>query len=404
MDYPYTLTNEDKKRVSLNPNQKSKFIDHLEQKLKKQIIGQSEAVDNILHSIDRVVAGIKSREKPILTMLFLGPTGTGKTETVKVLAETLFGKRDAFIRINCQEFSSEHVVARLFGSPPGYVGNEIEPMLSQSNLDRFCKKAIDDKVGLFAPGSKWGNRLYNVVTDEYLSIVLFDEIEKAHPKVWTALLGIMDDGNLTLGKNDLVSFKNCIIIMTTNVGSKEIDQTLKGNTIGFSVQPEEEKSVNVTKKAQEEVKEHFPPEFCNRFDEIVAFKTLTPTDIEYIIGVQLKYFFKDLVDAKVPLYIRYSDKFIKYIVKEGFNKQYGARHLNRTIKNKLIIPISRLITTQQIIPGDVLTIDYVDPVIDFIREPRTEEQLKKLHANNCCPIGEIPKYKKSTNKKKQVKK
>jgi ATP-dependent Clp protease ATP-binding subunit ClpC len=192
--------------------------------------------------------------------------------------------------------------------------------------------------------------------------------------------------------------------MTTNVGSKEIDQSLKGNAIGFAVQTDKEKTENITKKAQEEVRDHFPPEFCNRFDEIVAFKTLTPNDIEQIIGVQLEYFFKDLVGAKIPLYIRYSDSFIKHIVKEGFNKQYGARHLNRTIKNKLIIPISKLITTQQLIPGDVLTVDFVDSVVDFVREPRTEEQLKKIHAGNGCLIGETPKSKKAASKKKQVKK
>ena len=315
MDIP-RLSDEDKKRVILNPTKKSQFIEQLESKLKKQVIGQDEAVDNILNSIDRVVAGVKSKEKPVLTMLFLGPTGTGKTECVKVLSESLFGKRDAFIRVNCQELTSEHMIARLFGSPPGYVGNEIEPMLSQQNIDKFCKKAVEDKAGLFTPFNMWGQKLFNHITEDYLSIILFDEIEKAHPKIWTSLLSVMDDGCLVLGKNEVVSFKNSIIIMTTNVGSQEIDKTLKGNYVGFNITDEETKQTDVKKKAFEEVKAHFPPEFCNRFDEVVAFKMLTPIDIERIIGVQLKYFFRDLVEAKIPLYIRYTDPFIKFIAKK----------------------------------------------------------------------------------------
>jgi ATP-dependent Clp protease ATP-binding subunit ClpC len=404
MDIP-KLTENDKKRVILNPLKKSKFIDQLEQKLKKQVIGQDEAVDNILNSIDRVVAGVKSKEKPVLTMLFLGPTGTGKTECVKVLSEVLFGKRDAFIRVNCQELTSEHMIARLFGSPPGYIGNEVEPMLSQQNVDKFCKKAVEDQAGLFAGTNSWGKKLYNHEKEEYLSIVLFDEIEKAHHKIWTSLLSVMDDGFLVLGKNETVSFKNSIIIMTTNVGSQEIDKTLKGSVVGFNISDENKKQGDVKKRAFEEVKAHFPPEFCNRFDEVVAFKMLTPVDIEKIIGVQLKYFFKDLVEAKIPLYIRYTDAFIKFIAKEGFNQQYGARHLNRVIKNKLISPLSKLLTTEQLIVGDVMTVDLDETGVLFIREPRTEEQLKKIYLNETfSQVPENVTKNKKSSKKKQLKK
>jgi ATP-dependent Clp protease ATP-binding subunit ClpC len=399
----FKLSETDKKRITLDPSLKSNFIEHLEKILKKQVIGQDEAVDHILGSLDRVASGVKNKEKPVLTMLFLGPTGTGKTECVKVLAETIFGSRDAFIRVNCQEFTSDHMIARLFGSPPGYVGNEIEPMLSQDNIDKFCKNAIQNKQGIFDGKSKWGDKLFNHVTEDYLSIILFDEIEKAHPKIWTALLGLMDDGNLLLGKNERVNFKNCIIVMTTNVGSREIDKTLKGS-LGFQIEDEDKKQVDIKKKAFEEVKDVFPPEFCNRFDEVVAFKMLSQKDIEQIIGVQLKYFFNTLVESKIPLYIRYTDAVVQHIAKEGFNQQYGARHLNRVLKNKLYSPISKLITTNQLISGDVLTIDYENSTITFTREPRTEEQLKKLESiSNNNDNNDVNKHKK-TLKKKQIKK
>jgi len=403
MDIP-KLTEEDKKRILLNTSVKSQFIAHLEDRIKKQVIGQSEAIDSILSSIERVASGIKNKEKPVLTMLFLGPTGTGKTECVKVLAEELFGKRDAFLRINCEELASEYTVARLLGSPPGYVGNEVEPMLSQKNIDKHCKSAKDEKRGIFAESCHWGDKLYNAETGEKLSIVLFDEIEKAHPKIWTALLGIMDDGHLVLGKNEEVSFRNSIIIMTTNVGSKEIDNTLKGNTVGFDFQTPDNKHHDMKKKAVEEVKETFPPEFCNRFDEIVAFRMLDLSDIEKIIGVQLKYFFKDLLNANMPLYIRYTDSFVKYIAKEGFNQHYGARHLNRVLKHKLISPVSKFVTTGQIIMGDVLTVDYDATDILFIREPRTEEQLKKISMKEPFDCNAKPDIKKRLIRKRVVKK
>jgi ATP-dependent Clp protease ATP-binding subunit ClpC len=393
-----SLTESDKMRVVLDKTQKSDFIKQLEHRMSKQIIGQGDAIEHILNSVDRVASGVKNKEKPVLTMLFLGPTGTGKTECVKVLAETIFGNRDSFIRVNCQEFTSEHMIAKLLGSPPGYVGNEIEPLLSQENLDKFCKKAIEQKTGIFKTESVMAEKLYDQYNDDYLTIVLFDEIEKAHPRVWTALLGLMDDGNLSLGKNEKSSFRNAIIIMTTNVGSKEIDKTLKGS-IGFSIQNEESRQEDVKKKAFEEVKELFPPEFCNRFDEVVAFKMLTTKDIEQIIGIQLKYFFNTLLESNIPLYIRYSDSVIKLMVKEGFNQQYGARHLNRVLKNRLFTPISKFITTNQVVSGDVLSVDCDGEEINFIREPRTNEQLKRLSDKKIDITPKLEKNKKYSKKK-----
>ena len=257
------LTNKDKQRATLDPKQRSKITEDIRKKLYNEIIGQDNAIDTIVDSMSRLITGIRNLEKPILNLLFLGPTGTGKTETVKVLADSFFGSRVAFTRINCQELSAEHTVAKLLGSPPGYIGGDVQPLLSEENIIRHCEEAWVKEKGVYTETNEI-SRKYDPSQNEFLSIILFDEIEKAHSKVWTTLLGLMDDGHLVLSNNDKVDFTNTIIIMTTNVGSREMDEELSGNSIGFDMNKGEIDISSLRRRAKEAIESHFPPEFVQR--------------------------------------------------------------------------------------------------------------------------------------------
>ncbi len=353
----------------LDTNRRSPQVTRFESMLGTRVIGQGSAITSILDSFSKVVAGIRNPERPILTLLFLGPTGVGKTETVKALAETIFGKRSAFVRVNCQEFSSEFTVSKLFGSPPGYVGNDVEPMLSQDNLDRHHKEAQAEGRGIFAEGEGKIARLFPQVKSHYMSIVLFDEVEKAHPKVWNALLGLMEDGHLTLGNNKTVDFTRSIIIITTNVGAEEMSETLRHRTIGFEVErDQEELNKNITTKAIEAAKEVFPYEFLNRFDDIICFRVLTDKDQRQILDLMLKDVYNRLIIANVPMIIRYSPAYLNRLLGEGTDPQFGARPMRRAVERMLVAPLARLIASNQLNAGDVVDVRLKGNEPAFVRE------------------------------------
>ncbi len=346
-----------KKSMVLDPNKRSNQVSRFEVMLKERVVGQGNAIVAILDSFSKVLAGIRNPERPILTLLFLGPTGVGKTETVKALAETIFGKRTAFTRVNCQEFSSEFTVSKLFGSPPGYVGNDVEPMLSQDNLDKHHKEAQAEGRGVFAEGEGKIARLFPQVKAHYLSIVLFDEVEKAHPKLWNALLGLMEDGHLTLGNNKTVDFTRSVIIITTNVGAEEMSATLRHRSIGFEVKTEEETINNDIKtKAIESAKEVFPYEFLNRFDDIICFRVLSHNDLRKILNLMLQDVYKRLLGASVPIILHYSAAFLEKLQQEGTDPQFGARPMRRAVERMLVAPLSRMIASGQIKAGDIVSV------------------------------------------------
>ncbi len=361
---------ESSKNLTLDPNKRSVQVLRFETMLRDRVVGQAPAIEAILDSFSKILAGIRNQERPLLTLLFLGPTGVGKTETVKALAETIFGKRSAFVRINCQEFSSEFTVSKLFGSPPGYVGNDVEPMLSQDNLDRHHKEAQAEGRGVFAEGEGKIARLFPQVKSHYLSIVLFDEIEKAHPKLWNAMLGLMEDGHLTLGNNKTVDFSRSIIIITTNVGAEEMSATLRHRSIGFEVQHDaEEINKNIKSKAIEAAKDVFPYEFLNRFDDIICFRVLTQTDLKKILNLMMQDVYKRLLGAQVPIILHYSPTYLAKILKEGTDPQFGARPMRRAVERLLVAPLSRLIASNQIQAGDVVNVRLRNEEPVFIREP-----------------------------------
>jgi ATP-dependent Clp protease ATP-binding subunit ClpB len=356
--------------MTLDPSKRSVQVQRFETMLRERVVGQAPAIEAILDSFSKILAGIRNQERPLLTLLFLGPTGVGKTETVKALAETIFGKRNAFVRINCQEFASEFTVSKLFGSPPGYVGNDVEPMLSQDNLDRHHKEAQADGRGVFAEGEGRIARLFPQVKSHYLSIVLFDEIEKAHPKLWNALLGLMEDGHLTLGNNKTVDFTRSIIVITTNVGAEEMSSALRHRSIGFEVATDaEELNRNIKQKAIEAAKDVFPYEFLNRFDDIICFRVLTTDDLKRILNLMLQDVYKRLIGGQVPIILHYSPAYLEKILKEGTDPQFGARPMRRAVERLLVAPLSRLIASNQVQAGDVISVRLRGDQPVFIREP-----------------------------------
>jgi len=342
---------------ALDPSRRSPQVQRFESMLRERVIGQMSAIDAILDSFSKILAGIRNSERPILTLLFLGPTGVGKTETVKALAETIFGKRNAFTRVNCQEFSSEFTVSKLFGSPPGYVGNDVEPMLSQENLDKHHKEAQTEGRGVFAEGEGKIAKLFPQVKSHYMSIVLFDEVEKAHPKVWNALLGLMEDGHLTLGNNKVVDFTRSVIIITTNVGAEEMSETLRHKSIGFDVSSNsDEINHNIRNKAIEAAKEVFPYEFLNRFDDIICFRVLLTDDLKRILNLMLQDVYKRLLGAQMPIILHYSNSYLDKLLQEGTDPQFGARPMRRAVERLLVAPLSRLIASNQVKAGDIVSV------------------------------------------------
>ena len=315
--------------TKLVESEMQKLID-MEEILHKRLIGQDEAVTTVSDAIRRARSGLKDPKRPIGTFLFLGPTGVGKTELAKALAEFMFNDEDALIRIDMSEYMEKHNVARLVGAPPGYVGYEE------------------------------GGQLTEAVRRKPYSVVLFDEIEKAHPDVFNIMLQIFDDGRLTDSKGRVVDFKNTLIIMTSNLGSdiileKTLDSML--NQSDFDKTKEEVLALLRTK---------FKPEFLNRIDEIIFFKALTLQQLSAIVDIQTDYLRKLLADQEISLDITEEAK--EFLATRGFNPVYGARPLKRVIRQLVENPLSKQILEQKFKRGDKLIIDVDNDEIKFVKE------------------------------------
>jgi ATP-dependent Clp protease ATP-binding subunit ClpB len=279
--------------------------------LKTRVIGQDDAVDAISDAVLRARAGIRNRRKPIGAFLFLGPTGVGKTELARVLAEQLFDSRDAMTRIDMSEYMEKHSVSRLVGAPPGYVGYEE------------------------------GGQLTEAVRRKPYSVVLLDEIEKAHPDVFKLFLQVFDDGRLTDNKGTTVSFANTIIIMTSNLGSDLIARA------------EQEKDGGEVKELVETLlKSKFPPEFLNRLDETLIFKPLTKASLEKILDLQLSDLAARLAEENFTLEVTPETR--AALIEEGYDPDFGARPLKRTIQRRLETPLARKIIAGEVLPGETI--------------------------------------------------
>ena len=307
-------------------SEKQKLI-NMEEILHKRLIGQDEAVETVADAIRRARSGLKDPKRPIGTFLFLGPTGVGKTELAKALAEFMFNDEDALIRIDMSEYMEKHNVARLVGAPPGYVGYEE------------------------------GGQLTEAVRRKPYSVVLFDEIEKAHPDVFNIMLQIFDDGRLTDSKGRTVDFKNTLIIMTSNIGSDIILES----TVNAMLSPDE---FDKTKEQiLELLKTRFKPEFLNRIDETIFFKALTLPQLSKIVDIQMEYLRKLLAEQEIDLMITEDAR--EFLAHRGFNPIYGARPLKRTIRQLVENPLSKLLLSQNFLKGDEIVIDVDNDEITF---------------------------------------
>ena len=316
----------------------------LEETLHNRVIGQSDAVTAISKAIRRARVGLKSPNRPIGSFIFSGPTGVGKTELAKALAEAIFGSEDNMIRVDMSEFMEKHSTAKLIGSPPGYVG-------------------YDD-----------GGHLAELVRKKPYSVILFDEIEKAHPDVFNIMLQILDDGRLTDAKGRHINFKNTVIIMTSNVGASMI--TTQGK-LGFSTAEtaKQDKYEKLKETVNEELKKAFRPEFLNRIDDIIVFSHLSKEEIRQIVDLMMKDLFKRLSER--DLSIEVTDEVKDYLAKDGYSEAYGARPLRRLIQKKIEDQLAEEILTNAYQPGDTILLKLEDDKIVFERKAGAESEPQK---------------------------
>ncbi len=335
--------------------------------LRQQVVGQPGAIDKLTDSLSRLMAGIQDPDRPLLAMLFMGPTGVGKTETVRALARILFGHQRAFTRVNCQEYAAHFNLSKLMGSPPGYVGGEIKPLVCQENLDRHCLKAQKDGVGLVAQEDSLLCNLLGGTGNNPLSLVLFDEIEKAHPKMWDLLLGILEEGQLTLANNEESNFRNSIIILTTNVGSEAMSARLGHEGIGFS-SSERVTAADMDMAAWRAARKTFPIEFLNRFDQIITFAPLQDEDLLRILDLLVSRFHRRTLAANNPFLIHLTPAAKIRIIEHKADPSLGARPLARALDQLVVTPLSHFVVQGKVQGGDLIFIDADESGFRFHRQ------------------------------------
>jgi ATP-dependent Clp protease ATP-binding subunit ClpB len=330
----------------LNPDLKSSQAQDFEDKLTARIVGQERAVRRITGLYQIYLAGLAHPGRPIGTLLFLGPTGSGKTRVVEAAAEVLFGDPNLVTKIDCAEFQHSHEIAKLIGSPPGYLGHrETSPMLTQENLDRSHSEIVK------------------------LSLVLFDEIEKASDALWQLLLGILDKATLTLGDNRRVDFSRSIVVMTSNLGAREMSEMISGG-IGFVRKAgivDNEVDQKIYRTAVEAARRKFSPEFMNRIDKVVVFRSLRDSHLRQILDIELDAVQERIMRGSGEKFIfKCTDSAKKFLLDEGIDFKYGARHLKRAIERFLVYPLSNLVATHQVGLGDLLVVDYSSEVSKLV--------------------------------------
>ncbi len=307
----------------------------LEEILHKRVVGQNEAVETVAKAIRRGRVGLKDPKRPIGSFLFLGPTGVGKTELSKALAEAMFGNENAIIRVDMSEYMEKHSVSKMIGSPPGYVGFEE------------------------------GGQLSEQVRKNPYSVILFDEIEKAHPDVFNVLLQVLDDGRITDSQGRTVDFKNTIIIMTSNAGAQRIVDPKK---LGFSnVENAESEHKDMKNNVMEEIKRMFKPEFLNRIDDIIVFRALSKEDVKGIVALMLKEL-KNRLAKQMDITLTYGDTVKNFIFEKGYDKKYGARPLKRAIQNNIEDSLAEEILSGKIQASDKVSMTVVDGKVVFTKK------------------------------------
>lgn len=355
-------------KTQLDPTRRSDQAKEFDASLRRRIVGQDAAVEKVVEIYQMFLAGLNPPGRPVGNLLFLGPTGSGKTRVVEATAESLFGDARACIKIDCAEFQHSHEIAKLIGSPPGYLGHrETHPLLTQEALNQWHTEELK------------------------LSILLFDEIEKASDSLWQLLLGILDKASLTLGDNRRVDLSQCIIIMTSNLGASEMSSLMDGGGMGYKPEKavvNEQFDDKIERSAMDAARKKFTPEFMNRIDKSVVFKTLRDEHLKDILEIEL-----GMVQSRILFAVGGKQFVISVkqnaktaLLKEGTDPKYGARHLKRAIERGIVHPMANLVATNQINLGDFIAIDYEGdhPTGKFVF---TKEQENVLIPNAIDRVG-----------------
>ena len=334
----------------LDPSRRSNDARDFDNALRRKIVGQDAAVEKVVEIYQMFLAGLNPPGRPVGNLLFLGPTGSGKTRVVEAMSEALFGDARACIKIDCAEFQHSHEIAKLIGSPPGYLGHrETHPLLTQEALNQWHTERLK------------------------LSILLFDEIEKASDALWQLLLGILDKATLTLGDNRRVDLSQCIIIMTSNLGAGEMSTLVDGG-LGFAQKPklvDSRLDDKIDRTAVDAARRKFTPEFMNRIDKVVVFKTLRPEHLQQILEIELGMVQQRILMAAAAnqFVFNCTAKVKSFLLSEGTDPKYGARHLKRAIERHLVFPLANLVATGQVKLGDFVRVDMNgDNSLSFVKE------------------------------------
>ena len=336
--------------LSLDPNKRSTDTIDFQSALRSKIVGQEEAVQALVDLYQVFRAGLNSPGRPVGNLLFLGPTGSGKTRIVEAAAEILFGDARAVIKVDCAEFQHSHEIAKLIGSPPGYLGHrETHPLITQETLAACHTEKLK------------------------LSFLLLDEIEKASDALWQLLLGILDKATLTLGDNRKVDLSKTVIFLTSNLGGGEISELMEGG-MGF-IQPKDKPPAGLDEKVQrtavEAARRKFSPEFMNRLDKVVVFHPLRKEQLQEVLDIELGQVQQRVLDtAKGQFLFRVTPAGRDFLLEEGTDQRYGARHLKRAIERHVVYPLANLLATDQVNLGDLVCIDWdkTNNRLTFVRE------------------------------------
>jgi len=337
-------------RQQLNPTIRSNETRDFEGSLRSKIVGQEEGVQSLVDLYQVFCAGLNSPGRPVGNLLFLGPTGSGKTRIVEAAAEILFGDPRAVIKVDCAEFQHSHEIAKLIGSPPGYLGHrETHPLITQEALSA------------------------NHTDKLKLSFLLFDEIEKASDALWQLLLGMLDKATLTLGDNRRVDLSQTVIFMTSNLGGGEITELMQGG-MGF-IQPKDKPITGLDEKVErtaiEAARRKFSPEFMNRLDKVVVFHPLQRDQLEEVLEIELGQVQQRVLEtARGQFLFRVTSAAREFLLTEGTDQRYGARHLKRAIERNIVYPLANLLATEQVHVGDLVRIDWdgISKSLSFVRE------------------------------------
>ena len=335
--------------TALDPTRRSSDAQEFEGFLRRKIVGQDDAVEKVTEIYQMFLAGLNPPGRPVGNLLFLGPTGSGKTRVVEAVAEALFGDPRACIKIDCAEFQHSHEIAKLIGSPPGYLGHrETHPLLTQEALNQWHTEKLK------------------------LSLLLFDEIEKASDALWQLLLGILDKATLTLGDNRRVDLSSCIIVMTSNLGAGEMNELMVGG-MGFGQVARVDGRLDdkITRTAQEAARRKFSPEFMNRIDKVVVFKALREEQLKQILEIELGMVQQRILMAtgNNQFVFTCTQKVKDFLLQEGTDLKYGARHLKRAIERHIVFQLANLVATGQVKLGDFVRIDMaLESKLTFTKE------------------------------------